>query len=62
MSLGGVSPLPGADVLKMSAELGLHMGPEGMHLKVASMLANVISKLLSIIFEKCWWWGKVPDD
>lgn len=54
MSLGGVSPLPGADVLKMSAELGLHMGPEGMHLKVASMLANVISRLLSIIFEKSW--------
>ena len=38
------------------------MGPSGMHPCVLRELADVTSELLSIIFEKSWRTGEVPED
>ncbi|KGL74990.1 hypothetical protein N309_02432, partial [Tinamus guttatus] len=38
------------------------MGPDGMHPRVLSELADVIPKLLSIIFKSSWRMGEVPED
>lgn len=46
----------------MSAELGLHMGPEGVYLRMPRMLASIISRLDSVIFERWWWLGNIPGD
>ncbi|KFW11846.1 hypothetical protein N326_08643, partial [Eurypyga helias] len=38
------------------------MGPGGIHPWVLKELADGVVKPLSIIFEKSWWSGEVPDD
>ena len=38
------------------------MEPEDVHLRGLKELAEVVAELLSIIFEKLWLSGEVPDD
>jgi len=38
------------------------MGPDAMHQRVLGELENVIAEPLSIIFERSWRTGEVPED
>ena len=38
------------------------MGPDGIHPKVLREMADVVAEPLSIISEKLWLSGEVPDD
>ncbi|KFQ42948.1 RNA-directed DNA polymerase from mobile element jockey, partial [Nestor notabilis] len=45
-------------------DLNVHksMGPDEIHLQVLKELVNEVAQPLSIIFEKSWQSGEVPDD
>jgi len=38
------------------------MGPDGVHPRVLREMANVVAEPLSIIFERSWRTGEVPED
>jgi len=46
------------------SDLDVHksMGPNGMHPRVPRELADVIAEPLSIIFERSWRTGVLPED
>ncbi|KFP88069.1 hypothetical protein N310_06532, partial [Acanthisitta chloris] len=46
------------------SNLNVHksIGPDEIRPQVLRELTNEVAKLLSIIFQKCWQSGEVPDD
>jgi len=38
------------------------MGPDGIHPRVLRELAEIVAEPLSIIFERSWRTGEVPED
>ncbi|KFQ51802.1 hypothetical protein N333_04207, partial [Nestor notabilis] len=58
-------PTVGEDQVRDHLEnLNMHrsMGPDEIHPQVLKELANEVAKPLSIIFERSWQSGEVPDD
>ena len=45
-----------------STKVHKSMGPDGVHPRVLRELAEIIAEPLSIIFERSWITGEVPED
>lgn len=43
-------------------DMSKYVGPDGTHPQVPIELANVIARLLSIIFDPSWQLGEMPED
>ena len=48
--------------LLMKLNICKSMGPDGMHPRVLSEMADVVAEPLSIIFEKPWLLSEIPGD
>ena len=46
----------------MTLNMYKFMGPDDIHPRILKEMAEVIAKLLAIIFEKSWLAGEVPSD
>lgn len=54
-------PLVEVDLIRSKINAHESMGPEGLYPCVLRELAEVIAKLLSVIFDWSWRMGEIPE-